>query len=652
MAIDAATARGLRLVAAPPHSPSLLSTLAHHARTDAGKLLLRANVLQPLTDAPTLAARAAAVAELAAAPAAAAALDAALRALPPTLDRMTGALALRVSIRARGTAKGVAEAARGVQLARLALRGARVVAAALKEGLEAPLLTAIATALDHPSLQALADALDTFIDEAAAAQLGRGGHAALAMAHAVAAAPDGLLTAARAALTAVGSAAAEEAGRVRGLPGLAAAKLTYTDAHGFTLTAPRAPANAPLPEGCVLVSGRRGGGRMLSTPALAALSARAAAAASDCLSLSGAALDSALDVATSSAPVLHRLVDAIALADLLASLAAAARRARGPVCVPRLTGAGPLVLTDIRCPLLEAAGATCVPNDACVGGAALLHVVTGPNSGGKTTHLRAIALNAIIACIGGLPLATFAGVPRLDRVCGRSGAAPADAARSAFAAECAELAATLATATPHTLVLLDEPGRATSTADGGGLAWAAAEALLQRGVRTLLATHHTALGGLAAYDGVKLWHMQAEVVEGERRGEEDGGGDRAPLTAAFLRPTWRLAPGACPVRHYGLALAPALGVPADVVADAAAVAARVEAASARSAAAQPLPHSTTAAAAAADVAHRAAALSRAGAAGAGAAGVAARLAELRGAARAALAALDDGPADEVVGAAA
>jgi len=70
-------------------------------------------------------------------------------------------------------------------------------------------------------------------------------------------------------------------------------------------------------------------------------------------------------------------------------------------------------------------------------------------------------------------------------------------------------------ATEKSLVLIDELGRATSTADGVGIAWAVAEHLISLGSPTLFATHFARLGELATlYPNCKLWHFDVEVAAG------------------------------------------------------------------------------------------------------------------------------------------
>ena len=111
-----------------------------------------------------------------------------------------------------------------------------------------------------------------------------------------------------------------------------------------------------------------------------------------------------------------------------------------------------------------------------------------------------------------------------------------------------EVAHILSQATPRSLVLVDELGRATSTADGVGLAWAVGEQLLSAGAPTLFATHFGQLAELAAlYPAAKAWHFDVDASRNR------------------LHFSWRLRPGANEAGHYGLLLAAAVGFPPDVL---------------------------------------------------------------------------------------
>lgn len=79
--------------------------------------------------------------------------------------------------------------------------------------------------------------------------------------------------------------------------------------------------------------------------------------------------------------------------------------------------------------------------------------------------------------------------------------------------EMSDMAHILDMATPNSLILIDELGRATSTSDGVGIAWAMCEYLVNLRAATLLATHFKRMEELAAlYPACKLWHMQVGLL--------------------------------------------------------------------------------------------------------------------------------------------
>jgi DNA mismatch repair protein MutS len=118
---------------------------------------------------------------------------------------------------------------------------------------------------------------------------------------------------------------------------------------------------------------------------------------------------------------------------------------------------------------------------------------------GKSTYMRQIALIVLLAQIGSFVPARAAEITPVDRIFTRVGASDDIAGgRSTFMVEMDELATVLRNADENTLVLLDEVGRGTSTADGLAIAQAIAEYLHdERGALTLFATHHHPLTGLA-----------------------------------------------------------------------------------------------------------------------------------------------------------
>ena len=216
---------------------------------------------------------------------------------------------------------------------------------------------------------------------------------------------------------------------------------------------------------------------------------------------------------------------------------------------------GDLEIIEGRHPVIEqqelaAAGSErFVPNDLFLNSSTHnIVVLTGPNMGGKSTYLRQAALIAIMAQMGSFVPAKSARLGIVDRVFTRIGASDNLArGRSTFMVEMTETAAILHTATPRSVILLDEVGRGTATYDGLAIAWAAIEYLHARvRAKTLFATHYFELTELAEQlSGVKNYHVSVK---------ETGGG------IVFLR---KVEPGAAD-RSYGIEVAKLAGLPHEV----------------------------------------------------------------------------------------
>lgn len=202
-------------------------------------------------------------------------------------------------------------------------------------------------------------------------------------------------------------------------------------------------------------------------------------------------------------PELDDVIHALALCDVLASCSALIEK--GDWCCPELTHGKDFSLEACRHPIVEAAlqiqhteKTAFIPNNCDLPPQKHVMLLTGPNMAGKSTFLRQNAL-AVILAQAGLPLpAKKAKIGLVDRLFSRVGAADDLArGRSTFMVEMTETASILNQAGPHSLVVVDEIGRGTSTCDGLALAWATLEALhshLQ--TRTIFATHFHELGAL------------------------------------------------------------------------------------------------------------------------------------------------------------
>jgi DNA mismatch repair protein MutS len=168
-------------------------------------------------------------------------------------------------------------------------------------------------------------------------------------------------------------------------------------------------------------------------------------------------------------------------------------------CPALVDGAG-IQIEDGRHPVVETTLDTpFVPNDLYMDARRRMLMITGPNMGGKSTYMRQIALIVLLAHIGSFVPAQSARLGNIDRIFTRIGAHDdLSTGRSTFMVEMTEAANILNNATAHSLVLMDEIGRGTSTFDGLSLAWAFAEHLArERKAFTLFATHYFELTSLA-----------------------------------------------------------------------------------------------------------------------------------------------------------
>jgi DNA mismatch repair protein MutS len=193
-----------------------------------------------------------------------------------------------------------------------------------------------------------------------------------------------------------------------------------------------------------------------------------------------------------------------------------------------------------------------IHNDAQLAPTRRMLLITGPNMGGKSTFMRQVAHIALLAHIGSFVPATQAILGPLDAIYTRIGASDDLASgRSTFMVEMTEAAAILHGATGHSLVLMDEIGRGTSTFDGLALAFAIARHLLEKNCSlTLFATHFFELTRLnAEYPECANVHLDA-VEHGHRivflHALEDGPASQS----------------------YGIEVAALAGIPAPVIREA------------------------------------------------------------------------------------
>jgi len=240
----------------------------------------------------------------------------------------------------------------------------------------------------------------------------------------------------------------------------------------------------------------------------------------------------------------------LAQIDVLVALAELARERN--YTRPEMVDQPELRIVDGRHPVLDITepDGTFVPNDTLAGGeSGTIMLITGPNMAGKSTYIRQVALLTLMAQIGSFVPAREATIGIADRIFARVGASDElSRGQSTFMVEMTETARILNTATAHSLVILDEIGRGTSTYDGISLAWSVVEYLHEHvGCRTLFATHYHELTDLErSLSGIKNLNVAVREWQDE---------------VVFLH---KIVEGAAD-KSYGIHVARLAGVPREVI---------------------------------------------------------------------------------------
>ena len=255
---------------------------------------------------------------------------------------------------------------------------------------------------------------------------------------------------------------------------------------------------------------------------------------------------------SAAAERIQRTAAAVAEADALASFAAVA--VRNGYCRPDVDESGVIEIRDGRHPVVEQVlkDSLFVPNDTFMGEKEeRVAIITGPNMAGKSTYMRQVALIVLMAQMGSFVPAASARIGVVDRIFTRIGASDdLSAGQSTFMVEMTEVADILRHATKHSLLILDEIGRGTSTFDGMSIARAVLEYCADKkllGAKTLFATHYHELTELEdTLPGAVNYNIAVKT-----RGED----------ITFLR---KIIRGGAD-RSYGIEVAKLAGLPDKVV---------------------------------------------------------------------------------------
>ena len=211
--------------------------------------------------------------------------------------------------------------------------------------------------------------------------------------------------------------------------------------------------------------------------------------------------------------VLKQNANAVAQWDILSCFAKTALK--NNYCRPTLTQGNELILKGARHPVIEQQlplGTPYIANDLELDrDTQQIMMITGPNMSGKSAILRQTALISLLAQLGSYVPATQATLGIIDKIFTRVGASDnISMGASTFMVEMNETASILNNISEHSLVLLDEIGRGTSTYDGISIAWAIAEYLHEHPFKpkVLFATHYHELNEMTQrYPRIKNFNV-------------------------------------------------------------------------------------------------------------------------------------------------
>jgi DNA mismatch repair protein MutS len=470
--LDAATRRNLELTEtirgqdASASSPTLFSLL-DHCRTSMGSRLLRHWLHHARRDQAIAQARHAAINALMRTDACAA-LSATLAAVPD-IERITTRIAL-LTARPRDLA--------GLRNGLQQLPALRDYVALCDRDAEAPLLKSIEDALATPT--GCLDLIERAVAPEPGAMVRDGGVIARGF--------DDDLDELRALSENAGQFLLDLETRERARTGIANLRVEYNKVHGFYIEVTHGQ-TGKVPDDYRRRQTLKNAERYI-TPELKAFEDKALSAQERALAREKYLYEKLLQDLAPHIGTLQSIAHAVAHIDTLVALADHALRHNW--CAPRLVAEPVLAIEQGRHPVVENTIERFIANDCTLNTDCKLLLITGPNMGGKSTYMRQVALIVLLAYMGSFVPASSAVIGPIDRIFTRIGAADDLAGgRSTFMVEMTESAAILNGATEHSLVLMDEVGRGTSTFDGLALAWAIARHLIDNTRSfTLFATHY------------------------------------------------------------------------------------------------------------------------------------------------------------------
>ena len=261
-----------------------------------------------------------------------------------------------------------------------------------------------------------------------------------------------------------------------------------------------------------------------------------------------------LEIVATYYPAMEKASSLISEIDVLSAFAHVSSNSPNTYVRPKFSTSGNLVLKESRHPCLAIIDNNrCVANDCeMYRNKSTLHIITGPNMGGKSTYIRQVAICVFLAHIGCFVPCSYAEVPLMDAIITRVGASDMQLKGiSTFMSEMLETSCMFKSATEKSLLIVDELGRGTSTSEGFGISWAVAEHIVKNiKAFCLFATHFHELTTMEGQiPGVKNFYVSAISKDNQ------------------LMMQYKVKPGAVD-RSYGIFVAKMLKFPEQIIKDA------------------------------------------------------------------------------------
>ena len=305
------------------------------------------------------------------------------------------------------------------------------------------------------------------------------------------------------------------------------------------------------------------------------------------ISMSDKSVQELIDAVRSKIHPLFKISESLALLDMLSGMAQTVTTQ--DYVKPDLTDST-LALKSSRHPILDklfpshSTTTKLIPNDVYSTPQHRFQIITGANMSGKSTYIRSIALNTVLAQTGCFVPAQYASFPIFHQLFALLATdSNVEANVSSFASEMSSVAFILRNIEPRSLLIVDELGRGTSTTDGLAIAIAIAEALIESKAFVWFVTHfHDLPRILAERAGVVNLHLNVDITPSSRDPRLRARGVNAsnshtdtsstnatadPVLPTKMKMTYRIAPGPLPSssQYYGLTLARTISLPTDVI---------------------------------------------------------------------------------------